>query len=172
MTATMKYAPFPFILIMLLLCAYGCSLLLQQLPSNSIAVEDQVLTLEPAEIRIIELVSGHAWQNHGTEVNEAFRCAGKNGITRSFKTFGFFKEGNYIPTNVWLCFDGKEWFAIVTTIFETIGNDKVARLVTAYKVTKDIFPTIVEYVKYISEKWGAKEIKYIIEAGEFYLRPR
>lgn len=141
----------------------------KNIPSIVTPYED----LSVQEIRVIEVVSGHAWQNHGVEVNSAFDCLGKNGSTKSFKTFGFTdKFGKNIPTNMWMCFDGFDWYAIVTTVFEKIGGDKVARLVTAYKVSKDLFPTIDDFFKYIGEKWGAVAITYSIEAGKIFLQPK
>jgi len=125
------------------------------------------MTLTVAEARIFELVSGHAWQEHGEEVNDAMRCLGDNGTAKSFKTKGFGDgQGNIIPTNLWLCTNGDDWFAIVSTKFQKIAGNQVARLVTAYKVGKDIFPTIDDFIEYITVKWGAYEINYVIEAGQ------
>ena len=73
---------------------------------------------------------------------------------------------------MWMCFDGFDWYAIVTTVFEKVGGDKVARLVTAYKVSKDLFPTIDDFFKYIGDKWGAVAITYSIEAGKIFLQPK
>lgn len=130
-------------------------------------------TLTAEQIRIIEVVSGHAWLNHGTGVNSAFDCLGKNGSTHSFKTFGFKnKDGSDIPTNLWLCFDGNDWYAIVTTFFEKVAGNKVARLVTSYKVSKDLFPQISDYINYIASKWGAVEIAYKINSGDIFLQPK
>jgi len=82
------------------------------------------------------------------------------------------KYGNKIPTNLWLCNEGGDWYAIVTTIFEKVGNDKVARLVTAYKVSKDLFPTIDKYLEYLTANWGAKLIDYSINAGQIFIQPK
>jgi hypothetical protein len=126
------------------------------------------------DARIIEVVSGHAWANHGLAVNDAFKCLNNNGSTMSFKTFGF-KDGytgKDIPTNLWLCKNGDDWYAIVTTIFEKVGGNKIAKLVTAYKVSKDIFPTIESYITHITNKWGAIKISYAIEAGNIFLQPK
>ena len=46
------------------------------------------------DARIFEVYSGHAWQEHGDEVNKAFRCLSDKGSSRAFKTTGFYKEGN------------------------------------------------------------------------------
>lgn len=173
-TATIKYnnpAPIVFILSLLFitfgLFFYGVSLIEPQ--KYVLSLE----TLSVSEMRIIEVISGHAWSQHGAEVNAAFNCMGKNGTTKSFKTTGFINSnGKSIPTNLWMCYDGKDWYSIVTTVFERVGNDKIARLVTAYKIAKDLFPTIDDYIAYIVQKWGAFEIKYIIEAGEIFLNPR
>ncbi len=126
------------------------------------------------DARIIEIVSGHAWENHGTSVNDAFKCLNNNGSEMQFKTFGF-KDGwtgKDIPTNLWLCKDGDDWYAIVTTVFEKVGVNKIARLVTAYKVSKDIFPTIESYVQHIVSKWGAIAISYKISGGDIFLQPK
>lgn len=126
------------------------------------------------DARIFEVYSGHAWQEHGQEVNAAFRCLGDNGSSKAFKTTGFTDplRGGNIPTNVWLCFDGVDWYAIVSTAFEKVGGNHIARLVTAYKVSKELFPTIADYTSYLISKWGAREIAYMIEAGHILLSPK
>jgi hypothetical protein len=159
----------------LIITIMSCLFLLQRvLPgvSENFVVEQQELTI--SQIRVIEVLSGHSWQMHGAEVSQAFDCLGKNGSAKSFKTFGFIdnRTNNQIPTNLWLCFDGKDYFAIVTTIFEKIGNDKVAKLVTAYKVATDLFPSIDDFIQYLISKWQAIEINYSIEAGEIFLNPK
>lgn len=130
--------------------------------------------LSPSQVHILEIFSGHAWEEHGLDVNKAFQCLNRNGSTRSFKTSGFFKDtnGNKIPTNLWLCFNGKDWYAIVTTTFEKIAGNKVARLVTAYKISKESFPTIDSFITYIQENWFAREIIYQIKAGDLLLQPK
>lgn len=131
--------------------------------------------LTPAEIRIIEIVSGHAWVRHSaTEVNKAFECIGKYGTSKSFKTFGFKgSKGEFIPTNLWMCLDKdtSDWYAVITTIFEKVGQNKVARLVTAYRVSQDLFPTIDDYIGHITTKWGAVVLNYAINAEKIYLQP-
>jgi hypothetical protein len=157
-----------------------------QIPANNSGNEvSQVIVTQPhfvydaefvaifVEARIFEVYSGHAWQQHGDEVNKAFRCLSDKGSSMSFKTFGFKDSfGNVIPTNVWLCFDGTDWYAIVSTVFEKVGGNHVARLVTAYKVSKDLFPNIADYVKYLGSNWGARQINYIIEAGTILISPK
>jgi hypothetical protein len=137
-------------------------------------VVEQV-SLTSSEMRIIELYSGHAWQNHGEEVNTAFRCLEDNGTWKSFITRGFKNDkGEDIPTNVWICKDkNNDFYAIVTTTFQKIGRDQVARLVTAYKIAKDVFPLIDDFTTYISQKWGAREINYVIQSGaKIFLQPK
>jgi len=130
--------------------------------------------LTPAQIRIIEIISGHAW-NHGSEPNEAFDCLGKYGSTKTFKTFGFKgSNGNFIPTNLWMCFDkvNNEWYSVVTTVFEKVGENKVARLITAYRISRDIFPTIGDYIANITTRWGAVVVNYAINAEKIYIQPK
>lgn len=176
-TASIQYKSFPnirifvivFSIIVIVLSVIGVGQVNKPVKSVVIPYDD----LGIQEIRVIEVVSGHAWQNHGTEVNSAFDCLGKNGSTKSFKTFGFTdKFGRNVPTNMWMCFDGFDWYAIVTTVFEKVGADKVARLVTAYRVSKDLFPTIDDFFRYVGDKWGAVSINYSIEAGKIFLQPK
>ncbi len=138
-------------------------------------IVDGYVDLTPAQIRIIEVVSGHAWVRHSAgEVNSAFECLGKYGSTKSFKTFGFKgSKGEFIPTNLWLCFDkdSGEWYTIITTVFEKVGQNKVAKLVTCYRIAKEIFPTIDDYVEHITNKWGAVILNYAINAEKIYLQP-
>ncbi len=131
------------------------------------------------EIRIIEVVSGHAWQNHGAEVTAAIRCLSNNGTWKSFRTNGFTDiGGKNVPTNLWMCQDGDKFYAIVTTIFEKIHANfsepaYSARLVTAYLISKDVFPTVNDFIQLITDKWGAREIAYAIQAGEqILLQPK
>ena len=125
-----------------------------------------------SEFRIIEVVSGHAWESHGKEVNDAIDCLNKNGSARSFKTSGFIDQlGNQIPTNMWLCYDGKDWYAVITTTFQKLSGNKVGRLVTAYKIAKETFPNIDSFVEYAVMKWSAFSISYIIEPGNIILQP-
>jgi hypothetical protein len=162
-------------IILLIFVAVSFFLLLNNIvPIEQYVVEE--MTLGVMEARIIEVVSGHAWQGHGLDVNEAFRCLNTYGSTKSFKTFGFtdFNNGNMIPTNLWMCFDPKtsRWYAVVTTYFEKLGADKIARLVTAYRVGPDIFKTVEDFVGYIVSKWGAVEIPYILGQGDILLRAK
>jgi hypothetical protein len=71
-----------------------------------------------------------------------------------------------------MCFNGKDWFAMVTTTFNKIGQDKVAILLTAYKVIGTKFSTIEEYIRYLESKWGAVSINYAIEAERILLDPK
>jgi hypothetical protein len=122
---------------------------------------------------ILELLNGHAYLKHGTEVNDAFKCLNDRGSTRSFKTFGFLDENNkYIPTNLWLCYDGVNWYAIVTTALEKSGGNRVGRLVTAYLVDKVKFSDIDMFITAIKNQWRAIEINFIIEAGSVFLQPK
>lgn len=133
--------------------------------------QQEALTIE--QIRILEVFSGHSWESHGKDVNKVFNCFRDNGSTKSFKTSGFVgTRGEKVDTNLWLCFDGKDWYALVTTAWGRVGGNQVARLITAYRIAKDIFPTLDDYIKYITEKWGAYPISYIIEAGQMLLEPR
>lgn len=175
-TSSMKIIKFPIVPIIvvftLLVILFATLNIVGSGTSSTIAIESYG-ALTPEEIRIIEVVSGHAWQQHGTQVNSALDCLGKKGSTRSFKTSGFVgQNGNQVPTNVWLCFDGFDWYAVVTTIFENVGADKVARLVTAYKISKDLFPTLDDYLSYLKVQWYAREITYAISAGQIFLQPK
>ena len=86
---------------------------------------------------------------------------------KSFKTSGFTdSNGKQIDANLWICSDGNDYFAVVTTRFIKDGGNQIARLVTAYKVAKDVFPTIEDFITYIATKWNAYEISYVIKAGE------
>ena len=165
------FSIFPILLIGIF--SIGLFLYFTSISSQSISLYSYE-GLGQAEIRIIEILSGHAWQNHGTQVNSAFDCLGKNGSTRAFKTFGFTdsKSGKLIPTNLWMCQDVDGWYAVVTTVFEKVGNDKVARLVTAYKISSEIFPTIDDYIQHIVSKWGAVAISYSISAGQIFIQPK
>ncbi len=130
--------------------------------------------LSPSQIRVIEIVSGHAW-GHGLEVNQAFDCLGRKGSTKSFKTTGFKDNitNRDIPTNLWLCQDDDgSWYAVVTTVFEKIKENKVARLITAYRVSTDLFPTINDYINHIVEKWGAIGINYALNSEKIFLQPK
>lgn len=124
--------------------------------------------LTPAQIKIIEVVSKHAYEKHADEVDKAFKCLKDNGSTKSFRTFGMKnKDGSDVPSISWLCFDGKDWYSIVTTLFNKIGNDKVARLFTAYAVDKVDYPTIEKYIEYLSADWSAKLSNYVFNPGYF-----
>lgn len=127
--------------------------------------------LNADQARIIEIVSGHAWANHGEEVNAAIKCLSDKGTWKSFRTNGFTeKDGKIVPTNLWICKVGDTFYAIITTAFEKNGINQIARLVTAYKIASDVFPTIDDFINYIVQKWDAQEINYIIQAGQdFYL---
>jgi hypothetical protein len=74
--------------------------------------------------------------------------------------------GKKVDANLWICFDGNDFYSIVTTRFIKDGGNQIARLVTAYKIAKDVFPTIEDFITYIATKWGASEIGYTIKAGE------
>lgn len=128
--------------------------------------------ISSTELRIIQLVNGHAFA-HGEEVNASFRCLDKNGTWKSFKSFGFKnKDGSPVPTNIWICRDDDgSFYAIVTTAFEKIMGNNVARLITAYKIAADLFPTVQDYINYIGLKWSAREIQYVIGVGETILEP-
>ena len=158
-------------IVAILLSIMGLSISSSQ-SSSSLLLSPMTLTAN--EARIIEVVSGHAWQNHGEEVNDAIKCLSDNGTWKSFKTSGFIDErGNPVNSNLWICFNGDDFFAIVTTRFIKEGGNQIARLVTAYKIAKDIFPTIDDFIQYISVKWGALEINYIIQSGEkIFLSPK
>jgi hypothetical protein len=135
--------------------------------SNTTTIELTTETLTVDEARIIEIVSGHAWQQHGDEVNAAIKCLSNNGTWKSFRTSGFTdSNGKKVDASLWLCFDGNDYYSIVTTRFIKDGGNQIARLVTAYKIAKDVFPTVEDFITYIATKWGAYEISYVIKAGE------
>lgn len=146
--------------------------------SQSIAVESPINletddTLLAVNATILEVVSAHTWTNHGTEVNSAIRCLNNKGSTRSFITYGFFDDrGNPIKTNLWLCKEGDDWFAIVTTTLEKVGGNRIGRLITAYLVDKSKFLTIDDFISAVISKWNAREIQYVIEAGSTFLQPK
>lgn len=122
---------------------------------------------------ILDVLSGHAWQGHGTEVNDAIRCLNNNGSTKSFQTFGFLDtNGKPIKTNMWLCRDGDDWYAIVTTTLEKVGGNRIGRLITAYLVDKKKFLLIEEFIDKAKTLWGAREISFTIEAGNVFLAPK
>lgn len=129
-------------------------------------------TLTAEQIRILEVVSGHAFENHRTDWKGLSDCFKRNGSTKSFRTNGFTdSKGKFVNSNLWLCFDGQDWWALVTTPFTRAFNPS-ARLITFYKISKEIFPTIEDYISYVSLKWGAKIITYTIEATKFLLDPK
>jgi hypothetical protein len=134
-------------------------------------MEDEKLTAVNATI--VEALNGHAWLKHGKEVNDAFKCLNDNGSSRSFKTFGMVDEaGNPIPTNSWFCFNGKDWYVIVTTTLEKVGGNRIGRLVTAYMIDKVKYPVIDSFIDYLKTSWRAIEINFIIEAGSVFLQPK
>jgi hypothetical protein len=145
-------------------------------PSNSSGGSitlDQDDSLLAVNATILEVLSAHAWTNHGTEVNAAIRCLNNHGSTKSFITFGF-KDSNYrdIKTNLWLCQEGDDWFAIVTSSLEKVGGNRIGRLITAYLVDKAKFLTIEDFITAVVAKWSAKEISFVIEAGSVFLQPK
>jgi hypothetical protein len=122
---------------------------------------------------IVEVVNNHAWERHGTQVNAAFKCLNDNGSAKAFKTFGMRDgNGNPIPTNLWLCKDGDDWYAIITTTLEKVGGNRIGRLVTAYLVDKTKFATIDAFITAITNEWRAIPISFIIEAGSVFLQPK
>jgi hypothetical protein len=136
-------------------------------------LDETASNLTSQELRIIQVVNGHAWLRHSTEANAAFRCLDNHGTWKSYRTYGF-KNADDTPvsTNLWLCKDDDgSFYAIITTFFEKIGGNTVARLITAYKVSVDLFPTIQDFISYIVLKWGAREIPYVISQGETILEP-
>ncbi len=160
---------FLLIAIIILLLGFWYALNISNL-QHILILEPQELSLD--QIRILEVVSGHAWETHGEEVNKAIKCLEDNGSRKGFKTSFQDKYGRMIPTNVWLCFDGKNWYGIITTTFRTIAGNKTARLVTAYNIAKNIFPSIDDFINYIGTKWNAREIDYVIEAGKILIHPK
>lgn len=141
--------------------------------SISPILDESASNITAQELRVIQLVNGHAFIEHAGEVNSAFRCLDKHGTWKSFKTYGFKNpDGSPVPTNLWICKDDDgKFYAIVTTVFEKISGNTVARLVTAYKIAEDLFPTINDFISYIGLKWAAREIPYIISMGETILEP-
>jgi len=144
------------------------------IPSNSggtyLQLDNELLV---ANATIIEVVSGHAWQEHGTEVNDAIRCLNNKGSSMSFKTFGFKDwSGKDLFTNLWLCQDGDNWYAIVTTTLQKMGGNRVGKLVTAYLIDRKLFPNVGDFVLKVKELWGAIETSFRIEAGSVFLAPR
>lgn len=151
-------------------------------PQNSVQISvgsaEQIGLTEDIELlyanaTILEVLSGHAWQNHGTEVNDAIRCLNDKGSTMSFKTYGF-KDANGKPikTNLWLCRDGDDWYAIITTALEKVGGNRIGRLITAYLVDNKRFMVIDDFIKAIEEKWSAVQINFQIPADSVFLQPR
>ena len=142
--------------------------------STPIALTAMDLTYD--QMRIIEIVSGHAWENHGDEVNKAIKCLRNNGTLKSFKTSGFADPltNSFLKTNLWICQDNDgKLYSIVTTAFEKVGGNQIARLITAYEIAKDIFPTLDDFVTYIADKWQAIAITYLIPAGQdIFLSPK
>lgn len=136
----------------------------------TITQDDSLLAVNAT---IVEVVNGHAWERHGTQVNDAFKCLNDKGSTKSFKTFGMTDEkGNFIPTNLWLCYDGDNWYAIITTALEKVGGNRIGRLVTAYMVDKTKFSTIDSFITAVTNQWRAIPINFIIEAGSVFLQPK
>lgn len=130
-------------------------------------------TLLAANATILEVVSGHAWQGHGTEVNDAIRCLNNHGSTKSFQTFGFFdSNGKPIKTNMWLCQEGDDWYVIVTTTLEKFGGNRIGRLITAYLIDKSKFLVIQDFIDLAIVKWGARVISFAIEAGSVFIQPK
>jgi hypothetical protein len=116
---------------------------------------------ELVEMHIVKEVSPHARERHGPEVIAAIECINKNGTFKSFKSSKKEDDGSITPTNVWVCIDGNDWYALVTTVFEKVGKNKLARLVTAYKVNQVRNSTLYDYFNYLY-KGGAVDINYII----------
>ena len=138
--------------------------------TTTITQDDSLMSVNAT---IVELLNGHAYERHGVEVNAAFKCLNDKGSTKSFKTFGFIDErGNPLPTNMWLCFDGKDWYAIVTTTLEKVGGNRIGRLVTAYMIDKVKFSDIDMFITSIKNQWRAIEINFIVEAGSVFLQPK
>lgn len=148
---------------------------MKTIPANSYVISGNY-DLTPAQIRIIEVVSGHAWESHGLNASKALDCLGRLGSKKSLKTTGFAdtKTNKPIPTFAWLCQDiDNSWYAIITTEFiQDISKNNVARLITAYKISRDLFPEIGDYLMYLGEKWGASYISKIIGAGQIYIQPK
>lgn len=130
--------------------------------------EDTVL----AQYREIDIISNHAYANHGLEVNKALKCLQDMGSMMTYRTFGFTeKDGTPINTSVYICFDPatKVYYAVILTFWRTIRGNQVARLVTAYKIIGDIFSTLDEYIEYIGKKWAAELINYKIDPGKILI---
>jgi hypothetical protein len=140
-------------------------------PSESYVIESyDNLTVE--QIRIIETISQHAWARHGEMASAALDCLKRRGSTKSFKTFGFKDySGKDIPTNLWMCLDiDGSWYSVATTAFEKIGQNKVARLITAYKVAVDNYQTVADYINALVLRWNAIPIDYSISAEQIIVK--
>lgn len=129
--------------------------------------------LTVSQIKIIEMSSGHKLQQTGEEVLAALACLGANGSTKTFKTYGFQDEnGKFVETNVWLCMTTNgDWYGIVTTLFKKIGENQVARLIAGYKVSTSLFPTIEDYIGYLTSRWGATATNFTLAAEKIFIKP-
>jgi hypothetical protein len=174
----LKLVMFPLFIIVIAMLAAFSGIFATSLPisanvTSSSFILEEYGALNATQVRILEVLSGHAWQKHGQEMNDALDCLKRKGSTMSFKTSGMIDDrGNPLPTSLFLCKDDNgKWFAIVTTIWEKVGADKVARLITGYEVAKHLFPCIEDYLAYVTLKWAASAIPYSISAGQIVIQP-
>lgn len=179
MELALNNSPFNFgklIAMLLVLCLLSAGVFYLYNTSQPSYQEQLVLTGYEAgsyaEARILEVVSNHAYK-HGAEVNETINCIKKNSTWKTFQTYGFFDKvrNGYVPTSVYICLDPKTgvYYALVTTFWEKINGVQTARLITAYRIVSDIFPSVDDYIEYIKASWGARLINYTIEAGQILL---
>jgi hypothetical protein len=108
----------------------------------------------------------HGVEEHGVEILSAYDCFDKNGSSYALK----YVEHNESRIS-WLCFDGKDWWALVTNSGKgEKGIDRVYSQRTVFPVEMKVYKTIDGYIDYLMTGSRKATIIYeVLKAGEgFY----
>lgn len=119
--------------------------------------------LTPLQIEIVNKSGNHAYVKHGIEATLALKCLQEHGSKQSFDTFP--NEDPTFNSVTFLCNFPKQPDTNYAVVLKKMMNG-TWELITAYKVSKEIFPSLANYVGYLFEYWNASSSKIVIKAGE------
>jgi len=168
MEATMSPATFPkniFIAFVISLLTLGIGFYIFSQPDtvSKQLVVSQYAELTAAQIETVNKHGNHAYVRHGVESVLALKCLQEFGSFQSFDTFP--DDNPDFNSITFLCKKPNQPDTNYVVVLKKMA-DGTWELITAYKVSKEIFPSIANYIGYLVEYWNATSSKVAIKAGE------
>jgi hypothetical protein len=151
----------PASLIVFLLIIFGLYTILT-------SMRDEAVTASTTNYSYVIKGTSHGVTTHGVDILSAYECLDKNGSSYALK---YIEPGKNESRINWLCFDGKDWWVLVTNAGKgEKGIDRVYSQRTVFPVEMKVYKTIDGYIDYLMTGSRKATIIYeVLKAGEgFY----